>query len=589
MSFLPHTIHNTDINNGTLIQYQNQARYPAISETGDYDNTLKTIRFFVDTFILVFSLFGNILIVLTTCRMPKLRKLFTGFLIVNLAVCDILLVLFGVLPDMLDSYAGNVYSWSMVCCKVIDPLATCQVNTISIILLVISIERYVTIKHNKRPITGLAQQIIAIAFINLFAIATVLPYTMTLQLTHSTGNTSNTVKCKETWSLTARKNYTIILFILQIGAPLPIMIFLYLLSWRTIKHRNTKTIKVMKNITNSILNPNNNNNINQRKSLRYSLLKFKAPDSKKDNNNNKAAQVKRNISRMSSEASIARHKQTKYYLNMFTCVVVLFTVCMLPNQITWFYKEFEPKPLNLYVRMIFYWLTFSNAVLNPWIYAGFNPHFKRSYRTFVGSLNLFGCANKKRSRIAEMLMDRNTRTINSGQTPDSVTGLNGINHGGVRDVNEEKHIEGTSENTGIIENNKDFDKKSKESENSANFLWLTPWSSQNSGNENHHKMDSCMKTDPYKEIDYSSIHTSQTNTERAEVTNDGQAKQTFDKLFPLIKCERKSYNKPNSSIAYDSDFYSTSSDWSSGGTNGILSDKMVVTLRGLDELPETFC
>ena len=409
--------------------------------------------------------------------MAKLRKKFTGVLMVNLAVCDILLVLFGILPDMLDVYDRTIHSSNLAFCKLINPLATCQVNAISVILVVISIERYVTIKHNKRPINGLVQQSIATVLINLFSIATVLPYMATLHLSTSDSNT--VVECVETWSITARKIYTIILFLIQVGIPLPVMVILYLLSWRIIKMRNTKTIKVLtNNITHSLI---------IKTSVQYSFMKLSAPKSKYED------KLQRNCS-MTSEASIARQKQTKYYLKMFTCVVVLFAICMLPNQITWFYIEFEPKRLSVYTELIFYWLTFANAVLNPWIYAGCNPFFKRAYKHFMkNKLSSCVCKQKRRDFVKLTI-----RCISNTETSDTLIGLKNKDPG-VQSIDENESIENASEQ-----------KTNKNKNSDSDF----PWSAQDGWKQT----DIAGKSDPCDGTYNNTVSTKSSAQEKEQIT-----------------------------------------------------------------------
>lgn len=79
-------------------------------------------------------------------------------------------------------------------------------------------------------------------------------------------------------------------------------------------------------------------------------------------------------------ASVKRMKQTQRTLRMFTCVVVVFAVCMLPNQITWIWMAFNGAHLNHVIYTVFYFLTYTNSVINPWIYGVVNPSFRNAYR-----------------------------------------------------------------------------------------------------------------------------------------------------------------------------------------------------------------
>ncbi len=78
-----------------------------------------------------------------------------------------------------------------------------------------------------------------------------------------------------------------------------------------------------------------------------------------------------------------RVKQTRRTLIMFTCVVVVFAICMLPNQITWLWISFRRERLSQMITTIFYFLTYTNSILNPWIYGAVNPSFRKSYRRLL--------------------------------------------------------------------------------------------------------------------------------------------------------------------------------------------------------------
>ena len=230
-----------------MSQFQQSNTSNGINNTMDNSpNEIFTrIRILVDVLILFFSLFGNILIILSIWKMKKLRKVFTSVLIVNLAICDILLVLLGVLPDLLTVYRGDLFSSHIVSCKLLMPLSTFQVNAISLIMVFIAIERYITITYNTRSGAGTVKITLVTIFIHLYSLATVIPYYLTLDLAWKSDIGWS---CVERWSVEAGKNYTIFLFLVQIGVPLPVMVALYALSWRIIERRNTKTIKFMDNI-----------------------------------------------------------------------------------------------------------------------------------------------------------------------------------------------------------------------------------------------------------------------------------------------------------------------------------------------------
>ena len=96
-------------------------------------------------------------------------------------------------------------------------------------------------------------------------------------------------------------------------------------------------------------------------------------------------------------ASIKRMKQTRRTLRMFTCVVVVFALCILPNQITWIWLSFSGAHLSHVLYTVFYFLTYTNSVINPWIYGAVNPSFRKAYR------RVFRCqTSSKRNRSKQM-------------------------------------------------------------------------------------------------------------------------------------------------------------------------------------------
>lgn len=354
----------------------------------------------VDLLIIACTLFGNVLIISSIGRVRKLRRVFSSVLVMNLAFCDILLVFFSIPGDIIESHAAS-YPFNRIGCKLISPIATYYVNTIAITLTLISIERYLAIRFNFKFRGGTRKKVTIVMIIHLVALVIVIPYMTNIDILKSK---DGGLSCGERWSAETKKMYTIVLFLVQFGIPLPIIFILYTLSWRTIQKRNSKTIRVL-------------TNINKRSMPTCSQCCYHNKSELPTCGHRKRLNSKLTVT---SEVSIARQKQTKYYLKMFTAVVILFTVCMMPNQITWFYLAFKPRPLNPYIEVFFYWLTYANGVLNPWIYAGFNPYFKQAYRNFVKKF-LSPCFKEeltmKGKRLDTMIFHQN----NSASTPSDLS------------------------------------------------------------------------------------------------------------------------------------------------------------------------
>ena len=62
----------------------------------------------------------------------------------------------------------------------------------------------------------------------------------------------------------------------------------------------------------------------------------------------------------------------------------MFAICLFPYQFYWFITTFDTHiHLSPELSDVFLWLTYTNTVLNAWIYGGFNPRFRTAYRHLV--------------------------------------------------------------------------------------------------------------------------------------------------------------------------------------------------------------
>lgn len=314
----------------------------------------------VNTLIMVFAVFGNLLIILSIVKNKRIRNTFSNVLVLNVAFSDIILVLSSIPTDMAIEELGY-FPFGSVGCKLINPLSTYSINVMAMLLVFIAIERFLAIVFSVSTTSWRKTKISALIATHLIAIATIIRYSRMSVLMNETG----TPYCKESWSHTSSRAYTVFLFLIQFAIPLPIIVVLYCMSWRVIQKNNKETIRVMSKLLQNDSNRSSQEEKKQFRKSRFSVFFHRKSET------------------YLNASSIARHKQTMQTLKMFTAVVVIFAICMMPNQITWFYMSFRPSPLNLIVEKFFYWLTYSNAVLNPWIYAGFNPHFKNAYKATI--------------------------------------------------------------------------------------------------------------------------------------------------------------------------------------------------------------
>ena len=339
-------------------EFDTIAVFPKV-QTNSY--RISTLELIIYIFIVIIAVFGNTLISICLLKGQKLLRITADILILNLALCDIVFVLVSI-PTTLAIDIHGYFPYGTIACKIINPLSTYTMNCIVFTLVLISLERFTTIAYSFKYKYGKKEKLRAVISIHVISLITVLPYIITADVIKK----DNVYKCIETWSETSRRTYTIILFLLQFGIPLPVMIVLYSITWKVIQRQNMKTVLILDRLTKTYLAGYLGN-----KTVENIAISKKGMRKRKQWNN-------RNVVN-NNKASTARLKQTKNTLKMFTGVVVVFAICMMPNQITWFYLTFKPSPLNHVLETVFYWLTYANAVLNPWIYGGLNPYIKKAY------------------------------------------------------------------------------------------------------------------------------------------------------------------------------------------------------------------
>lgn len=84
-----------------------------------------------------------------------------------------------------------------------------------------------------------------------------------------------------------------------------------------------------------------------------------------------------------------RYEQTRRLLIRFTILMLVFTICMLPNQVLWLLIDFKydgNEFFNSTTLFVAYLVTYVNCLLNPILYGQYNKTFcsnlHRVYRNF---------------------------------------------------------------------------------------------------------------------------------------------------------------------------------------------------------------
>lgn len=291
--------------------------------------------------ILALSCAGNSLVAIVIIGAKDMRTP-ANFLILHLALCDFITPALSIPFDLALEERDYVWQFGKTMCKLLWPLETAFSISSSVTLAVISLERFRTLsKPFVRRLTSY-HVLMAVLSIQAISIGICVPYFLVLNYTDEPKRS-----CDEIWpNVDYRKGYTVALFLFGYAFPLMTMSVAYLLIYRN---------------------------------LRLNLLRLTSVDERRHGSYSKASQ----LSNMSKDSMEHRRKEQNIHLaKMFIIVVVVFAISMFPNQVIWFWNDFEnggKSDYFNYVSAVGRICTYANSVLNPFIYALKSKEFRSGF------------------------------------------------------------------------------------------------------------------------------------------------------------------------------------------------------------------
>ena len=403
-------------------------------------NPINITAFVIQSVLLVVGLSGNLLVIGAILSDRRLRS-YLNYLVMNLSFCNICAVLFTIpfqLVMMVNGNSNKDFVYGVVECRVLYPTSTWAVNVSVSFLLTISVNRYIVIVHPFmwRAVRHHTLKVIIGNY--LYGFLSVAPYALhnEVQTDPASGNTY----CKETWSHTVSRFYTVLLFLLQYAVPLLAMVILYTLAWIKLKRTNDFTIQNSEAARTARANSfrrkqqgcdgtcndafncsscsdNNADNVPFRRrheSLAstysdearmmclsfcccptiYSCVKLLCRKTAPFKENRKS-QVSQNTENESwnNDADFfvtnGRIRQTIRNFFIFLLIITIFAISSLPHHLVWLLRMFWAPYLGgtgmedglpTWLSIVFTVLFYSNFVLNPFIYGGLNKYFLRAYK-----------------------------------------------------------------------------------------------------------------------------------------------------------------------------------------------------------------
>ena len=175
---------------------------------------------FLDSLILLLSLSGNSLVIYTIRKERKLQTT-CNYLLLNLAICDIIVVSLGTSIDIMLQFTKSKWILGSFLCHVISPALTMFYISASLILVVISIDRYKMFVHPLKARYQRKHVKYAVIIVHTISLCCVMPFAYFSTITEGF--------CYDSWpEIWYRKAYTVFLFLMQYAIPLTIMAFAYI-------------------------------------------------------------------------------------------------------------------------------------------------------------------------------------------------------------------------------------------------------------------------------------------------------------------------------------------------------------------------
>lgn len=309
---------------------------PEPNSTG-YVKGVKAVAYIT---VILLSLFGNVVVIHVVQKNQRMRTI-TNYLIINMALADLLTTVFNMLPTLYWIFSGldawAVGGWlGQTLCKLLNFAQSVSVTVSVLSLCAIAFDRFFAITWPlKRVITFRAAKcIITSSWLSSITIAGPQLYVLT-----TTGK-QGLAQCVENWvppfnQATAARDYTITLFVLLYALPLAIIAFLYTVIMFKLWRRRTPGQEL-------ILNQEN------------------------------------------------MEKTNRKVLKMLVTVVMVFALSWLPLYVRMFvmFAESDRFVCGLPYDMDFLTLFFghANSAINPFIYVIFNENYRKGFKTVLSAV-----------------------------------------------------------------------------------------------------------------------------------------------------------------------------------------------------------
>lgn len=229
----------TDSNNST-----NSSYYSGFAGYDSYSVYETSVIVFLSCIITAFALPGNITVIFIIARVPNMRTT-TNLLLLNLCIADLLIAVLHLPFVTVDLYITEEWIFGAFMCRLVSFSKSVGTKASILILMALSVERYLTIcRPNRVFITTKRIQVVC-ASLWLVAMGVALPYFIFKD--EVSDEETGMLYCVEKWSPTPATVYTFLLFAVFYLFPLLVMIVLYIKItqklWESTRRTNSMRVE----------------------------------------------------------------------------------------------------------------------------------------------------------------------------------------------------------------------------------------------------------------------------------------------------------------------------------------------------------
>ena len=362
-------------------------------------SSLSALKFFPLFFIVVFAVFGNVLVIVSVFRFERLRVVANSF-IVSLAAADLLVALL-VMPFNASQEVLGRWIFGRITCDIFNANDVLFSTASLLHLCCISLDRYIAIIDPFSYATKMTRRRVAAMLFGVWGASALLshvPIHMGWYTTPEHLNTPMIVECL----FEVNKVYVVISSTISFWTPAAVMVFAYVKIFREAKRQERRIgLITLRNgsVVSSSLDATVASEITSTSGSERKLCSGVYHHPSQHRQNRRRA---------------AQHRDNKAAKTL-GIIMGAFLFCWLPFFV-WYVTSTlcadtvchfnTPAP----VVSILFWIGYANSALNPAIYALYNRDFRRAFRSLLsccsGSKNVIRSNSDRVTSLARMVTSR---------------------------------------------------------------------------------------------------------------------------------------------------------------------------------------